>query len=167
MARKCGNCSLCCFVPYISKPFKPSHTWCPHRIKGIGCSVYKDPDKPAICDDFECSWKLGAAEEEDRPDKLGFYVTSGSEDEPYGPICQLNAAHKDVFWTERTRLHIERMGISKINIVVGFAAEGQFLLWGPPKKVEFYLEIFDMHEPPTITNRWFCPPPIVQLRLGP
>ncbi len=155
MARECGECSLCCFVPYIDEPsFKPCHTWCPHRVKGIGCAIYDDPDKPAICADFQCSWKQGAAEEEDRPDKLGFYVTSTALKAAYGPICQLNAAHKEVFWTERTRLHIQRMGISKINLVVGFAAEGQFLLWGPPKKVALYLEVYEMHEPP-VMNRWY------------
>lgn len=58
--RKCGECSLCCYVLDISEPInKPAFEWCRHCRPGKGgCSIYSD--RPDGCRDFECGWLKGA-----------------------------------------------------------------------------------------------------------
>ena len=53
--RVCGNCSLCCKLPYVAELNKSIDTWCQHARPGKGgCSIY--PDRPTSCRGFICGW---------------------------------------------------------------------------------------------------------------
>ena len=86
MARSCGDCSLCCYVPSIEVLNKPINTWCTNCSKGEAgsCKIYNDRPKPCI--DFRCLW-LQAGDPKNlegslnkfysldlRPDKVGAYI---------------------------------------------------------------------------------------------
>jgi len=54
-ARKCGSCSLCCYVLDIDELNKPANTWCQHCRPGNGgCDIYAD--RPPVCRGFVCQW---------------------------------------------------------------------------------------------------------------
>ena len=44
--RECGDCNLCCKLPYI-KNFKPQYKWCNHCDIGVGCKIYEK--RPELC----------------------------------------------------------------------------------------------------------------------
>lgn len=54
--RSCGQCSLCCKLPFIEAPlFKSAGVWCQHCRPGKGgCSIYDA--RPDPCRDFLCLW---------------------------------------------------------------------------------------------------------------
>jgi hypothetical protein len=56
MKRKCGVCSLCCYVLDIGEPINsPAFEWCQHCRPGKGgCSIYSA--RPEGCRKFECEW---------------------------------------------------------------------------------------------------------------
>jgi len=56
--RKCGTCSLCCKLLYISELNKPIDKWCGHCRPGRGgCTIYAD--RPVNCRTFVCHWLAG------------------------------------------------------------------------------------------------------------
>jgi hypothetical protein len=56
--RSCGDCSLCCKLPYVDELNKSIDTWCPHARPGRGgCSIYAT--RPAACRAFVCGWLEG------------------------------------------------------------------------------------------------------------
>jgi hypothetical protein len=56
--RTCGECSLCCKLPYIAELSKSIDTWCKHAAPGCGgCRIY--PDRPRECRGFVCGWLSG------------------------------------------------------------------------------------------------------------
>jgi hypothetical protein len=55
MTRECGECSLCCKLPYMAELNKPIDTWCSHCRPGHGgCTIYSD--RPPSCRRFICGW---------------------------------------------------------------------------------------------------------------
>lgn len=54
--KSCGQCSLCCKLPYIEAPLqKPMGLWCRHCRPGKGgCSIYDT--RPEPCRNFLCLW---------------------------------------------------------------------------------------------------------------
>lgn len=76
----CGECNMCCHVFEIRdlEPTKPRRTWCPHVLKGEGCSIYGD--RPSSCQKFRCLWLALQDREEPpplaaRPDKSGIMLS--------------------------------------------------------------------------------------------
>ena len=55
-ARRCGTCTLCCKLLTIPEFGNPSGQWCPHCVKGRGCTLY--PDWPNECRTFFCGYLL-------------------------------------------------------------------------------------------------------------
>lgn len=85
--RSCGDCIVCCTYLKIESPQmnKKGMEHCAHvnlpdpAEEGVryysgascegNCKIYDSPDKPTCCSGYECLWKQGHGEEEDRPDK--------------------------------------------------------------------------------------------------
>ena len=57
--RRCGTCTLCCKLLTIPEFGNPSGQWCPHCVKGRGCSIYSD--RPNECRAFQCGYLLWPA----------------------------------------------------------------------------------------------------------
>lgn len=72
--RTCGGCTACCKPFTIPEIDKLDGGWCVHSIKGKGCGIYET--HPAVCRRFECLWLYGYDDEENRPDKAGFFVAN-------------------------------------------------------------------------------------------
>lgn len=68
VGRECGECSVCCRTVGVPELEKPPGRACEHLSSG-GCGVYGE--RPDGCRAYACSWKLGLAELEDRPDRAG------------------------------------------------------------------------------------------------
>jgi len=73
--RRCGGCTACCASMGVREFGKPMWAVCQHR-EGDGCGIYQD--RPASCREFECLWKQGNLEgdERRRPDNLGLMFTA-------------------------------------------------------------------------------------------
>jgi hypothetical protein len=54
--RKCGECSLCCYVLSVPEIDKPAHSWCKHCRPGQGCTIYAT--RPQRCRGFVCNWLI-------------------------------------------------------------------------------------------------------------
>ena len=69
--RECGSCTSCCVELAIDAPdlTKPDGCECPHLIAGAGCGIYAD--RPALCRNWYCGWRMGALSEAMRPDRSG------------------------------------------------------------------------------------------------
>ncbi len=53
------GCGACCIAPAITKPFygmpqgKPAGTRCVHLNSALGCDLFNDPRRPAVCGAFQ------------------------------------------------------------------------------------------------------------------
>ncbi len=55
--RSCGSCSMCCKFFYIPEVNKLPNEWCQFCKPGKqACTIYAD--RPKVCKDFECEWKM-------------------------------------------------------------------------------------------------------------
>jgi hypothetical protein len=52
--RRCGECSMCCYLFQIPELKKPINKWCVHCKPGKGCRIYGT--HPATCKDYQCLW---------------------------------------------------------------------------------------------------------------
>ena len=99
-ARSCGTCSLCCTVLRVDELQKPAGENCRHQLGvgshangresaaqgsedregggdlgppgGGGCAIYQD--RPHICRAYQCLWRQGGLEDDERPDATGGIV---------------------------------------------------------------------------------------------
>lgn len=52
------GCGACCIAPSIVRPFygmpagKPAGVACAHLDEAMGCRLFGDPRRPALCDEF-------------------------------------------------------------------------------------------------------------------
>ena len=53
---------------------KPSWSDCRHFCE-IGCNVYLSPERPRLCQVYECAWLKGYGRNRDRPDMCGLMVS--------------------------------------------------------------------------------------------
>lgn len=91
--RKCGACTLCCVIPAIDELGKPVDVPCKH-LTAHGCSIYEE--RPQVCRDFECNWKLGTAGDQTlRPDRIGAYLTPLEPGDGLGSRGLMVRARKD------------------------------------------------------------------------
>ena len=69
--RECGDCTGCCTTFSIAELNKPLFARCVH-VCATGCTAYDA--RPSACRRFECLWRRGYMDEQDRPDKLGLVM---------------------------------------------------------------------------------------------
>jgi len=70
--RECGSCSLCCTVLRVDELDKAAGRDCPHQRGEHGCGIYAK--RPQICRGYECLWRQGGLEDDERPDVTGGIV---------------------------------------------------------------------------------------------
>ena len=77
--RECGDCNLCCKLPYMDSGFweksnthvfKGEYEWCKHCEIGVGCKIYSK--RPSACRDFYCLYQAGMTDL--KPNKNGFFM---------------------------------------------------------------------------------------------
>lgn len=71
-ARSCGTCSLCCTVLRVDELAKRAGEDCRHQCSEKGCRIYET--RPAICRSYQCLWRQGGLEDDERPDMTGGIV---------------------------------------------------------------------------------------------
>ena len=71
-ARSCGTCSLCCTVLRVDEIGKRAGEDCTHQRGEKGCGIYET--RPPICRGYQCLWRQGGLEEDERPDATGGIV---------------------------------------------------------------------------------------------
>ena len=137
MSRECGECMACCIYYRVETPnwTKPAFVPCnklvdipdmqeeptPGRYTSSSCqncTIYDDPDKPSICDEFKCYWLLGHGDEEDRPDKSGIIVDRSKQIEN---AHEAKAIWRDAENTPEGKATLERMSKSLGTPVLAIA----------------------------------------------
>ncbi len=71
--RTCGDCTLCCRLLPVAALGKAPNSRCTH-VRGSGCSIFSDRNRPAPCREWSCRWLLG--DDLPRPDRAGYVVDS-------------------------------------------------------------------------------------------
>ncbi|MFP6656312.1 MAG: hypothetical protein VCB25_11850 [Myxococcota bacterium] len=75
-SRSCGTCSLCCSVLRVDELHKRAGDDCVHQLDAdqnpVGCAIYQT--RPGICRAYQCLWRQGGLEEDERPDATGGIV---------------------------------------------------------------------------------------------
>lgn len=69
--RECNECEVCCEFAEINEGdfYKSAFQKCKHQCNG--CAIFGKPERPDVCNSYECSWLRGYGDEDDRPDKNG------------------------------------------------------------------------------------------------
>jgi Fe-S-cluster containining protein len=70
--RVCGPCSLCCTVLRVDELRKPAGRDCPQQLHGGGCAIHAV--RPGVCRGYDCLWRQGGLEDDERPDRTGGVV---------------------------------------------------------------------------------------------
>ena len=71
-SRSCGSCSLCCTVLRVDELEKRAGDDCIHQRGASGCGIYEE--RPEICRAYQCLWRQGGLEDDERPDATGGIV---------------------------------------------------------------------------------------------
>ena len=71
-SRSCGTCSLCCTVLRVDELGKRAGNDCTHQRGDQGCGIYET--RPSICRSYQCLWRQGGLEDDERPDATGGIV---------------------------------------------------------------------------------------------
>ena len=122
----CGSCKACCYTLQVDELNKPQCRPC--KFSGpLGCKIYRDPNKPAICDDYQCLWKYGM-DKSFRPDRSGIILEQGNN-EVYGAFIVAREVRKN---TRKKNIAVELINnfLSQglLVLVVLFQNKGQKLL---------------------------------------
>lgn len=78
----CGTCALCCKLPRVDEMKKPMGKWCEKCTPGAegACSIFDKPERPKICGDYLCVWRMTDLAPELRPDRCGFIINTSQTD---------------------------------------------------------------------------------------
>ena len=69
-SRTCGACTACCTALGVTDLPVPKPDWTPCKhLCGAGCGVYAR--RPGSCREYQCLWRGGVGDENERPDVLG------------------------------------------------------------------------------------------------
>lgn len=78
LRRSCGPCYVCCVGLGIDELKKRANQSCRHLTGENGpekrCGIYAE--RPHACVQYSCGWRDGLGNDDERPDKVGFFVTS-------------------------------------------------------------------------------------------
>ncbi len=85
--RPCNECTACCTVMAVEQISKPIGEPCPHLCRH-GCEIYES--RPAACQGFNCCWRYGLGNDDERPDKSGivFDITRHSSSIPQALVAR-------------------------------------------------------------------------------
>jgi len=137
LVRECGECSACCYGMQVIELNKPSNTPCLYECGG--CTIYNS--RPAECKHFECLWKIGIGGEEERPDKLGFflYLTSNTI---FGELIVAVESKPGAFEDEPVKRKLEQY-MTRLNRLIYLFKErdDERILIGPLPLLEQAAEI--------------------------
>ncbi len=134
--RSCGPCTVCCFVGEVKEfGHKPAYSPCPHQVTR-GCGIY--PERPSVCREFECVWLSGQGRTDDRPDKLGVFLTFVESD--FGRICQIHEVLEGMLEAPAVVDYVRRLKVADKCIVIGVTQRGNYVIAGPSAKVQRYRE---------------------------
>jgi hypothetical protein len=92
MERKCGECSVCCYVGEVPELKKPPHKQCEYVLTNEcgSCAIYNSKELPATCRNFLCSWRRGFGSENDRPDEnKALFSTIHLENQIYTVVIEM------------------------------------------------------------------------------
>jgi len=121
--RECGDCRVCCTIGEVPEINKPSHVQCPH-VCPTGCDIFDQPERPKVCNSFECAWKRGMGDEGERPDLIGAMFTINNEsvgmaDGPQqAPIIYAVELEPDTVQTKAKNMAVKMIDRFRLPIVV-------------------------------------------------
>jgi hypothetical protein len=119
LSKSCGDCTACCTIMGVASLNKPHYTSCKH-ICHQGCAIYKD--KPTECSVWECAWKSGwiDGDERRRPDNLGvmfeFRLVGGSS------FLWVYEVQHDAFSQSRVKYLLDRLGRAEILVLCRYGS---------------------------------------------
>ena len=141
--RECGECAECCIhFPVKGLPghgeVKPAGTPCMHLTYNTTarCGIYKDPEKPHVCDYYKCLWLYDGASPkrhffaDDRPDILGVIFDLVGGDHPATkalkkPVLVARPTFPESLDTDHARSVYDRF-LEKGYVIVLFRGEKNF-----------------------------------------
>jgi hypothetical protein len=86
---ECGECNVCCDIPYIEELNKAAHTLC--SFYDAGCTIHDS--KPNACAEFRCAYhQMAKASVKMRPDNCGVMFEKLEDDLMVGTVVP---KHKD------------------------------------------------------------------------
>lgn len=76
-SRQCGTCTFCCTIKSVNRNdgtvLTPANKPCLLlKQGGAGCNVYAS--RPALCRAYHCLWRVGAGDNDARPDQCGALI---------------------------------------------------------------------------------------------
>lgn len=103
IARKCGECTLCCKLLPVGEISKPGGTLCKFQ-RSSGCRIHSKPNYPRSCLLWSCAWLQNDLMPLPRPDRA-HYVIDTSPD-----FATINGAHVPVIsvWIDEHHPHAWR-----------------------------------------------------------
>lgn len=84
--RKCGSCSVCCTSLRIEEPSlkKLADVPCHNLRTQGGCAIYND--RPQVCRNWYCGWRIMKIGPEMRPDRSGVLIRFEGESVCFQPV---------------------------------------------------------------------------------
>lgn len=146
--RECGDCTCCCVELAIETPElrKPDGCDCPHIVDGIGCGIYAD--RPVLCRNWYCGWRMGALSDEMRPDQCGVLL---APEIGRAPGYQRGGMRIILTRADRATLSSEKLLDFVARCVIG--AVPIWLSWGDGTATKRYLVNDDLKPPLNAGNK--------------
>ena len=115
----CGDCTACCTIMKVGALNKPDYTPCQH-LCSKGCAIYSH--KPAECDTWQCAWKSGwiDGDERRRPDNLGvmfeYRIVGGSS------FLWVYEVWPDALKDEKVNHLLKRLGVKEAIVMCKYGS---------------------------------------------
>ena len=152
IGRKCGDCSLCCYILKIDELKLPMRTCCDYQSDKLpGCMIYKN--RPRSCRDFSCNWLIDPSLDENWfPLKSGLFSFYSNDN----ALLSIHSKDKDgwkktPYYKQIKEWAIVGLSNVKMCLTMVFEAETRYLIL-PDRDVEvksFFTLSFDQ-----MNNRW-------------
>lgn len=105
---ECGECTLCCELPYIKELNKPTYTLC--SFCDNGCTIHDN--KPKECSDFKCAYlQMKKVSVKMRPDNCGVIFEKLNNDLMLGTI---NPKHENLSFVKGQISYFLKEGINVV-----------------------------------------------------
>jgi hypothetical protein len=120
--RKCGECSLCCYVFLIEELGKDPYVSCNHCKHEGGCTIYSE--RPPVCKSYRCAWLAGEIPLRWKPSKIGALINA--IDSPWVRVFE---QRKGVVWNSKELRRFLATLISQGTICSVHNGESWFAFW--------------------------------------